>query len=245
MQSIFFQNLCVLLTAHLLGDFLLPAGIWLKKKKFSAGRAVIHSLVHALLAYLLSGLWTNWLLPLMVFASHVIIDLVKSRSKKESLISFLVSQFVHLVLIVLIAAFFLSSAGFLPYWIDVFPRAASNLMILLSGVLLMTQAGGILIGYFVRPFQEQIRINLLPEKRGLLEGGKTIGFLERLLIFVFVLTGQFAGVGFLIAAKSIFRFGELKDSENRKEAEYILIGTFASFLFALVVSLLIRRALEF
>jgi hypothetical protein len=49
----------------------------------------------------------------------------------------------------------------------------------------------------------------------------------------------------LIAAKSIFRFGELKDSENRKEAEYILIGTFASFLFALVISLLIRRALEF
>jgi len=245
MPSIFFQNLYVLLTAHLLGDFLLPTGIWLKKKQFSAGRAVIHSLIHALLAYLLSGLWTNWLLPLMVFISHMIIDLIKSRVKKESLDSFLGSQFGHLVLIVFIAAFYLSSAGFSPFWISLFPRTALRMMILLSGVLLMTRAGGILIGYFVQPFQEQIRISLRPEKRGLLEGGKMIGWLERLLIFVFVLTGQFAGVGFLIAAKSIFRFGELKDSENRKEAEYILIGTLASFLFALVVSLLIRRALEF
>ncbi|MBA3073294.1 MAG: hypothetical protein FP831_06845 [Anaerolineae bacterium] len=78
---------------------------------------------------------------------------------------------------------------------------------------------------------------------GLKEGGKMIGWLERLLIFVFVLTGQYAGVGFLIAAKSVFRFGELKESENRKEAEYIIIGTFISFLFALAVSILARLAL--
>lgn len=245
MQSIFFQNLCVLLTSHLLGDFLLPAGLWQKQKQFSAGRAVIHSLVHALLAYLISGLWTNWLLPLMVFTSHLIIDLIKSRSKKESLLSFLLNQSTHLVLIVFIAAFYLSAAGFSPFWISLFPRTALHLLLLLSGVLIMTRVGGVLIGYYVKPFQDQIRISLRPEKRGLLEGGKTIGWLERLLIFVFVLTGQFTGVGFLIAAKSIFRFGELKDSENRKEAEYILIGTFASFLFALVISLLFRRALEF
>ncbi len=36
-------------------------------------------------------------------------------------------------------------------------------------------------------------------------------------------------MGFFIAAKSIFRFGELKDHENRMEAEYITIGTMLSF----------------
>ncbi|NMC17658.1 MAG: hypothetical protein GYA38_04580 [Chloroflexi bacterium] len=75
---------------------------------------------------------------------------------------------------------------------------------------------------------------------GLKEGGRYIGYLERLLIFVFILSGQFAGVGFLITAKSILRFGELKDSENRKQAEYIIIGTFASFLYAILISLLAR-----
>ena len=75
---------------------------------------------------------------------------------------------------------------------------------------------------------------------GLRDGGKYIGYLERLLIFIFVLTGEFAGVGFLITAKSILRFGELKDSENRKQAEYIIIGTFASFLYAILISLAVR-----
>jgi hypothetical protein len=48
----------------------------------------------------------------------------------------------------------------------------------------------------------------------------------------------------LIAAKSILRFGEIKDNENRKQAEYIIIGTFASFLYAIVVSLAVRSLLQ-
>lgn len=78
----------------------------------------------------------------------------------------------------------------------------------------------------------------LPLQNGFKEGGKVIGYLERLLIFVFIAAGQYAGIGFLVVAKSIFRFGEFKDSENRMEAEYIIIGTFLSFLYAIVVSLL-------
>jgi len=79
----------------------------------------------------------------------------------------------------------------------------------------------------------------LPLQNGFKNGGMVIGYLERLLIFVFITTGQYSGIGFLVAAKSIFRFGEFKDSENRMEAEYIIIGTFLSFLYAIVVSLMI------
>ncbi len=64
------------------------------------------------------------------------------------------------------------------------------------------------------------------------------------VIFVFILSGQFAGVGFLVAAKSIFRFGELKDSENRKQAEYVIIGTFTSFLLAILISLAAQALLR-
>ncbi len=35
--------------------------------------------------------------------------------------------------------------------------------------------------------------------------------------------------GFLIAAKSIFRFGDLSKAKDRKLTEYILIGTLLSF----------------
>jgi hypothetical protein len=57
-----------------------------------------------------------------------------------------------------------------------------------------------------------------------------------LLILTFILTKQVAGIGFLVAAKSIFRFNEIKESDDRKEAEYISIGTFLNFLYAIVIS---------
>ena len=63
-----------------------------------------------------------------------------------------------------------------------------------------------------------------------------IGQLERALILLFVLVGEPAAIGFLIAAKSVLRFGEVKEPRNRMEAEYIIIGTLASFLFGLLVA---------
>jgi len=67
-----------------------------------------------------------------------------------------------------------------------------------------------------------------------------IGVLERALIYVFIMVGQPAAIGFLIAAKSILRFGEVKDSQDRMNVEYIIIGTMMSFLFAVVVGYCIR-----
>jgi hypothetical protein len=60
--------------------------------------------------------------------------------------------------------------------------------------------------------------------------------LERALIFLFILVGEPAGLGFLVAAKSIFRFGELKDTAQRMQAEYIMIGTLWSFAYGIAVS---------
>ena len=74
------------------------------------------------------------------------------------------------------------------------------------------------------------------ESRGFENGGLVIGQLERMMIFVFVLVGQPTAIGFLIAAKSILRFGEIKDHENRMEAEYIIIGTFMSFAYGIIIS---------
>jgi hypothetical protein len=61
-----------------------------------------------------------------------------------------------------------------------------------------------------------------------------IGQLERGLIFALVMFGQAQGVGLLIAAKSILRFGAVKD--DRRLSEYVIIGTLASFGWALVVA---------
>ena len=60
-----------------------------------------------------------------------------------------------------------------------------------------------------------------------------------LLGFVFVLSGHWEGIGFLIAAKSVFRFVDLRESKDRKLTEYILIGTLLSFALAITTGMLV------
>ena len=59
--------------------------------------------------------------------------------------------------------------------------------------------------------------------------------LERVLILTFIFVGYSEGIGFLLAAKSIFRFGDLQKSSELKLTEYVLIGTFLSFAIAIMV----------
>jgi hypothetical protein len=73
--------------------------------------------------------------------------------------------------------------------------------------------------------------------------GNYIGILERLFVFCFIITGHFEAIGFLLAAKSIFRFGDLKEAKDRKLTEYVLIGTLLSFGIAMLVGLLVNYAI--
>ncbi len=71
--------------------------------------------------------------------------------------------------------------------------------------------------------------------------GRTIGCLERTLVFSLVLFGQWGALGFVIAAKSIARFKELDDKHF---ADYYLIGTLASMLVAVGTGILVRYLLS-
>jgi hypothetical protein len=84
------------------------------------------------------------------------------------------------------------------------------------------------MGRFARNLPPLSRAESLPD------AGQAIGLMERGLIFTLVLVGQPEGVGLLIAAKSILRFGAVKD--DRALSEYVIIGTLASFGWALVAA---------
>ena len=70
------------------------------------------------------------------------------------------------------------------------------------------------------------------------EAGKIIGIIERLFVFAFVVLNHWEAIGFLLAAKSIFRFGDLKESRERMLTEYVLIGTLISFGVAILAGLI-------
>jgi hypothetical protein len=80
---------------------------------------------------------------------------------------------------------------------------------------------------------------------GTLRGAGTyIGILERLFIIIAILTSNLSVIGFLLAAKSVFRFGDLSRSEDRKLTEYILIGTLLSFLIAILTGMVLLWCLR-
>jgi len=157
-------------------------------------------------------------------AAHLVIDLAKSLAPRDRLWPFLADQAAHLGSVVVVAALApgLWASGF---WAG--HGWAASLMALLAGGIVATRAGGFAVGLLLAPYGETL-------PKGLTNGGTLIGLLERGLIFVLVVVGQPSGIGFLIAAKSILRYGAASDEQSA--GEYVIIGTLASFGWAMVVS---------
>lgn len=60
--------------------------------------------------------------------------------------------------------------------------------------------------------------------------GRWIGILERLLIFLLVVGHEAGAAALVVAAKAILRFPEITGDEPHLSAEYVLIGSLASWL---------------
>ena len=112
-------------------------------------------------------------------------------------------------------------------------------LIVLLGAGVTVWLGGPIVARIIRPYSEQLR-----KEEGLTDGGRVIGYAERLLIYVFVLANAPGAIGFLVTAKSIFRFGEVTGEGKRRHAEYIIIGTLTSFAYAATTSYLVQWLLR-
>lgn len=75
------------------------------------------------------------------------------------------------------------------------------------------------------------------DQESLDKAGAYIGMLERAFVFIFIITDHWEGIGFLLGAKSVFRYGDLSKTKDRKLTEYILIGTLISFGFAMLIGI--------
>jgi hypothetical protein len=244
------ETFLVLLTAHLLGDFLFQNDWMVKARDKAAGCLLLHASVITLSTIVIAAYVERWsavLLYFWIFAAHYLIDLSKNlllrikwigrlNAKNEAWM-FLADQVGHIVTLAVLACLFAGTAA-QSLWLKLWPDAYFSGLTFVSGLVACVFAGGILISKVTRPLVDQLTVN-----DGLKHGGRYIGQLERVLTFFFMLTGQTSAIGFLFAAKSILRFGEIKDAENRKQAEYIIIGTFMSFGWALVIAYLTIKAM--
>ncbi|RZK36762.1 MAG: DUF3307 domain-containing protein, partial [Pedobacter sp.] len=168
-----------------------------------------------------------WKIALVVGILHGIIDALKLtfQNAKTKRIWFFVDQFLHIVVILTCWQYY--------YYATINLQFLQNtkFWLFLMGALFLTSPAAIFIRVIIAKW--------IPESTtsSLQDAGKFIGIIERLLLYLFVCTNHFEAVGFLLAAKSIFRFGDLKEAHDIKLTEYVLIGTLLSFGIALIVAM--------
>lgn len=215
-----------LLIAHLTGDFLLQPGKWVKakeEKKLGAWQLYFHSLLHGVLVLLLMWDMNFWMWALLIAFAHLIIDsfklLVQKNNTKRAL--FFVDQFLHFISIY---AIWLLYEG--KYFSFSFLES-EKLLLLITLIIFLTNPVSFAVKIFISKWTPDTEAG--DDLVSLQSAGMNIGILERLLVFVFMINNEWQAVGFLLAAKSVFRFGNLQEAKDRKLTEYILIGTLLSF----------------
>lgn len=240
MVMIFLQLLC----AHIVADFYLQ---WHKmcmcKMQLLTGKGWIsqigHAFVHGLFAYLFVMNWTNWLVPVLVLVSHLIIDVLKDiclskiqykpndvRSNWECVL-FFIDQALHVLVIWML----LNYVDIAEYTVMCSNILDTKVLSCIIAYLIVVKPTSILIGMFTQRWQ-----NVLLDSRGLHDAGMWIGYAERVLALTFMLLGTYEALGFLIAAKSLLRFQET----DTKRTEYVLIGTLLSFGVAVMLGVIIN-----
>lgn len=235
------ETFVALLVAHLIGDFLLQPG-WMVRNKARAPALLLHIfIVTSLSAAFLGAL--NWTILAVIALTHLTADLIKARFLGDDVVTFSFDQAAHILVLAGLAVIFPNAFGE-GVWPPILGAGASSYLktlVVASGFILAVPAGVHLIRKLTDPFRNEMNEG---DYDGLQKGGLYIGCLERALVFIFVMIGQAAAVGFVIVAKSLMRFGDLKDGAHRKVAEYIIIRTFASFGWALLVASLAAAGLS-
>jgi len=219
-----------LLLAHVLGDFFLQPNSWVTEKeklKLRSGKLYLHIAIHIALVFLVFFTVNVWKVAVVIGLGHGLIDAMKLIFQKEKTkrMWFFIDQILHVVLIFAVWKYSHQAT------IDLGFLQNEKFWLFVLGALFLTSPAAIFIRVVIAKW--------IPTKSSasLQDAGKFIGIIERLLIYLFVCTRHFEAVGFLLAAKSIFRFGDLKEAHDIKLTEYVLIGTLLSFGIALIVAM--------
>lgn len=241
-----YETFVALLAAHLLSDFVLQHD-WMVANKRNPRVLALHVLIVGAATAVTLGAQdgTAMLAVAIVIGTHLIIDMIKIRVS-DTMRSFVLDQLAHLAVALLIATLLptLAAQG---AW-SLLPGDAQSryyaALVLCSGLIAAVPMGGIVIKKAIVPFAPAAPTSPPGAQHALtpLNAGRYIGWLERALTFAFILMKMPEGVGFLLAAKSVLRIGDLKEPGDRSHAEYIIIGTFMSFGWALLIAVATQAA---
>lgn len=214
----------IMLGLHALGDFYLQSDKLARNKQQQYGALVQHSLLYAL-----SFVPLLFLAPPIVFGilviSHLLIDTLKFLYQKffrRTAMLFIVDQLCHGTVLAAV------SLVYLPH-LFLAQRSEYVLRII---VLLLWVAKPVSV-----MFTELFDRYRSAQATGTEGAGKVIGYLERLILAILLIVGQYGVIGWVIAAKTFARSKQLSNSQAF--SEYFLVGTLSSILATLSLYFLV------
>lgn len=238
-------NFIVLIILHLLGDFYLQTAKIAKCKnakinedcnqctkckedsKFNSEYIFLHVLLYCI-PFLTLFLMTNWIKAIitiiLIAVSHAIIDSLSCYVNKrvKQTIVLIADQILHIGVLLLVYRLINFNSIFNEYVIVV--------KIIFTVLLLMVPCS-----IFISKLLEDLFYENIYD--GIFDVGSIIGILERFLVIIFALFGEFAAIAIIITVKTWARTNDLKEKDFRNK---YLLGTLASILLALCCYLLFK-----
>lgn len=211
--------------------------------------------------------WQAGLAVLCIFTAHYLIDRFKFLWKFQGTWVFILDQALHFLAIYLILLAFGLAAGPIPlvglavsFGQHSLPLSLSNKLALgaicviglvwVSGHLVKNILGSLRLRSFESLKKAELENSAAPEpgnsptqteirdaQPAEASTGLYIGYLERLLVGVFMVSGIYTGLGLLGTLKTLARFKQL---ENREVTEYFILGTMLSMLLGMLFGALLR-----
>ncbi|WP_324279392.1 DUF3307 domain-containing protein [Fusobacterium polymorphum] len=242
------MTIAILISIHLLADFLFQTSIYSEKKRKMLKPLLLHCFIYFIIfeIVLLPILQFKklFLLGVIISVLHFLIIFTKNKLEKSfpqrrlQIWIFSINQLIHFVILIGI------------YYIFNLANSVSNLYINLQGyenfkiIILYISVFSIIYepaSVFIRKLFISIFPKTYPKAYSEeLKAGNIIGKLERTIIAILLLNNQFGLIGFVLTAKSIARF---KQMEDKNFAEKYLIGTLTSFLIVLTTVLILKGLL--
>lgn len=238
-----------LILGHVTTDFYLQPRKWFNDKNANNWRSlgqILHGLVHGLVASLVLLLASEPSIKflfgafLAIWVTHYLFGLTKAYAS-SSWRRLAIGQLLHLTVLLKIWSLAVESSTIFAFvWNSTDWLKFGTLTII---YLLAFRPASLVIKQLLAPQIRQINENENVQSDALMNGGRLIGYFERFIILTLILLSQYAAVGFILVAKSIFRFADLQDSHSRKLTEYVLLGTLISFAFVLSLGVIARWVL--
>lgn len=249
------MELMLLLTGHLVADFVAQtdriAKLKTEKIEFCLFHCVVYAIILSLATLLILPLSAAWLPILVIVVSHSLIDVIRVliekkcvENNRDSMIVFLLDQGLHVLIIWITYFFMVGSVGDKMQIYKILgcfsTKQISNAIVYTLMFVIILRPSAITVRKVLDAIDNR-RLSDRYCRKETIRPGFAIGIFERIIIVILTMNTEFAAMAFVMAAKSLARHKQL---EEPSFAEKYLVGTLLSVAIAITAAVTLKQYIQ-